>query len=252
MRALLLCLLLLHGTASAITAQAYIAVASDGEVLLEKNADDVRPIASITKLLVAERAAQLDQNELITVTAEDVRAARPSAATPLRVGRSYTRRELTELALVSSDNVAAIALGRSLSPVLSDRAELTEASGLSSANQASARTIAAAALELHATPVGEVSVQQKTTVGARHSTNPLLNREGWVFHLSKTGFIRQAGGCLVVVLEVKDRLVTFVILGSANTRQRWDDLIQLRRQLGDTDFYVPVRVTKVKRTSKKR
>ncbi len=240
-------LLALWSTAAcAVSAESFIVTAMDGTVILEKNADAVRPIASITKLFVAERAVTLDPEELIEITKEDIRHGQ-MRSTPLRVGQSYTRRQLTELALVSSDNVAAIALGRQGAAVKTDKAELVEASGLDPANQASARQIAAAARELYTGTVGAISVMPTATVGQRRSTNPLLDRQGWVFYLSKTGFIRQAGGCLVVVLEVKKQLVTVVILGSQGTKQRWNDLIEIRKQLGDDGFYVPIKVTKVRK-----
>ena len=241
-----LSLLLWCTSAGAITAEAYIVTTMDGEVLLEKRADDVRSIASITKLFVAERSAPLDPEEPITVTKEDLRNGQ-MRSTPLKAGQSYTRRHLTELALVSSDNVAALALGRHVPSLSSDKAELVEASGLSPSNQASARQLAAMARDLYTSSVGAISVMPKATIGDRRSTNPLLDHQGWVFYLSKTGFIRQAGGCLVVVMEVKRRLVTVVILGSSSTKQRWQDLIELRRRLGDDGFYVPIEVTKVRK-----
>ncbi len=244
--ALSLLLSLWVATAGAVSAEAFIVTTMDGSVLLEKNADQARSIASITKLFVAERSSGLDPEELIQITKEDIRHGQ-MRSTPLKAGQSYSRRHLTELALVSSDNVAAIALGRQLPSIATDKAELVEASGLDPANQSSARHIAAAARELYTGMVGAVSVMPKATVGDRRSTNPLLDRQGWVFYLSKTGFIRQAGGCLVVVMEVKKQLVTVVILGSTSTKQRWNDLIDIRRQLGDDGFYVPIQVTKVRK-----
>lgn len=233
-------------TAGAVSAEAFIVTTMDGGVLLERNADQARSIASITKLFVAERSSALDPEELIEITKEDIRNGQ-MRSTPLKAGQSYSRRQLTELALVSSDNVAAIALGRQLPSIKTDKAELVEASGLDPSNQSSARQIAAVARELYTGSVGATSVMPRASVGDRRSTNPLLDRQGWVFYLSKTGFIRQAGGCLVVVMEVKRQLVTVVILGSTGTKQRWNDLIDIRRQLGDDGFYVPIKVTKVRK-----
>jgi hypothetical protein len=88
--------------ALAITAQSYIVTDMQGNVLLEKNADEIRSIASITKLFVAEQAVKLDQDEKIKVTHDDVRHGMMKS-TPLIAGKYYTRRQLTELALVSSD-----------------------------------------------------------------------------------------------------------------------------------------------------
>lgn len=233
-----------------VTAQSFIVTDMDGGSLLERNADDRRSIASITKLFVAEQAVKLDPDELIEITKEDVKQGLMRTS-PLRAGKSYTRKQLTELALVSSDNVAAIALGRTAPPVTS-HATLLESSGLSPENQSTAREIAAAARELYLTEVGSVSVRTKTEVGNKNSTNPLLTKDGWNFWLSKTGFINQSGGCLVVVTEIQQKIVTVVILGAKNTKERWQDLIEIRRLLGDTDFYVPIKVTQVAKKKRKR
>jgi len=247
--ALLLVLCPLWSWASTpITAEAYIVTNLNGEVLLEHNPDRERPIASITKLFVAEQAVKLDQDELLTVTKGDYHTGR-MRSTPLRVGHSYKRRQLIELALISSDNVAALTLARTAPPD-TRYATLVEGSGLDPANRSTARQLAEAARELYLTEVGPRSIELTAEIGARHSTNPLLEKDGWYFLLSKTGFINSSGGCLTVVLRVKSELLTVVILGAANTRQRWADLIELRRRLGDTDFYVPVKV--VKPAAKKR
>ena len=221
-----------------------------GNVLLQKNIDEVRPIASITKMFVAQQSASLDQNEMIEVTKEDIRNG-GRTFTPLKAGHFYTRRELTELALVSSDNAAAKALGRVTELSSVANATLVEASGLDELNQSTARKIAESARELYRTELASISVRDKTTIGERINTNPFLNKEGWKFYLSKTGFIKKAGGCLVTVVEVNYNMVTIVILGSQDTRERWNDLIKLRKMLGDTNFYVPVKVTKVIKSRKK-
>lgn len=231
-------------TANALTADSFIVTNMRGETLLEKNADQLRPIASITKLFVAEQAVKLDPEEKIEITRSDVQAGQ-MRSTPLRIGRLYSRSQLTELALVSSDNVAAIALGRSAPPETS-HANLVESSGLNAANQSTAREIAAAARELYYTDIGRISVRQKTEVGSRNSTNPFLKKDGWRFFLSKTGFINRSGGCLVVVMLVNEVPVTVALLGSAS-KQRWQDLIKIRRMLGDSDFYTPQRVSSVRR-----
>jgi D-alanyl-D-alanine carboxypeptidase/D-alanyl-D-alanine endopeptidase (penicillin-binding protein 7) len=248
-RLLGLLLLAASFSCSALTAEAYLVSKLDGTVLLEKNADEVRPIASITKLFVAEQAVKLDPDELIMVTKGDMQNGR-MRSTPLKVGKSYTRKQLTELALVSSDNVAALALSRSASPD-TQYATLLEGSGLNPGNTSTARQLTLALQELYLTEVGPISIETKTEVGSRHSTNPLLTKAGWDFLISKTGFINSSGGCLAVLLRVKGELISFVVLGARNTKERWSDLIELRRMIGDTDFYVPVKVTKVRRRSKR-
>ena len=230
-------LLCFHPAAEAISAKAYIVLDEEGNVVLEKNADTIQPIASITKLFVVEQAIKLDLDELIQITEHDVASGRMKS-TPLRAGNSYSRKELIELALVSSDNVAALALARS-SPPSTNYANLVEGSGLDPRNKSSARNIADASRELYMTEIGAFSVTPKTHLGSRNSTNPLLNKPGWEFLLSKTGFINAAGGCLTVVLKIKDTIMTVTILGSSGVRQRWLDLAELRATLGDSNFYVP-------------
>ena len=230
---------LLAASVQAQTANAYIVQDLSGEVLLQRNADDQRPIASITKLFTARAAEKLDPNELITIKKSDIQQGR-MRSTPLKAGQSYTRQQLIELALISSDNVAAIALGRSATFSDTPHATLVEASGLDANNQSSARQLAEVARELYNTDLAAISTHTHATVGNRKSTNPLLTQEGWTFYLSKTGFINSSGGCLVVITQMAGRVVTVVILGASNTKQRWKDLAALRRQLGDTDFSEPV------------
>jgi D-alanyl-D-alanine endopeptidase (penicillin-binding protein 7) len=234
----------------ALTARSFIVTDMEGNVIMQMNSDEKRSIASITKLFVAEQAIKLDPTEEIMVTKEDLRNGRMRSS-PLRAGQSYTRHQLTELALVPSDNVAAIALGRSSPPVTS-LATLVESSGLNPANQSTAHDLAEAARLLYLTEIGDLSTHTTTEIGQRHSTNPLLAKEGWHFFLSKTGFINDSGGCLVVVLQVKDQTMTIAILGASNTKERWQDLIEVRRMLGDSDFYVPIKVTKVIKRKRKK
>ena len=241
---LLVALIGLSISAHAITARSYIVTDMEGHTLLEQNADERRSIASITKLFVAEQAIKLNPNEKLTVERADLKAGH-MRSTPLRAGGEYTRAQLTELALVSSDNVAAITLGRS-DPPATELATLVESSGLNPQNQSTARELAEAARELYKTDIGQISTRTHTELGDRHSTNPLLDKAGWLFYLSKTGFINQSGGCLVVVLKIKEQLMTVALLGASNTKERWQDLIELRRKLGDTNFYVPIKVTRVR------
>lgn len=232
-----------------ITADSYIVVDLDGNVLIQKDADTLNSIASITKLIIADQSYGLDLNEKITISKDDVRKGMMKS-TPLKVGVAYTRAQLTELALVSSDNVAAIALGHSVPFGLNSYATLVEASGLNPANKSTARNLAMLAKDLYNSEVAKISTRETTEIGNRRSTNPLLSKEGWVFYLSKTGFINASGGCLVVITEIKSQVVIAVVLGAKDTKQRWLDLIEIRRQLGDDGFYVPIKVTEVSKFKK--
>lgn len=241
---------------AAISAQAYIVTEMDGTVILEKNADDVRPIASITKLFTTRGASLYDENELITIEKEDVKAGRMRTS-PLKIGQSYTRGTLIELALVSSDNVAAIALGRANAAPpaeLPPNTHIVEASGLDPLNVSTARELASIARALSTGDLAKTSVTPFVTIGTstKHSTNPLLTRSGWAFHLSKTGFINQSGGCLVVVFEMGDRLVTAVVLGSKSVRERWKDLYEIRKQLDPDEAFAAPTYNSAKAVTKRK
>jgi D-alanyl-D-alanine carboxypeptidase/D-alanyl-D-alanine endopeptidase (penicillin-binding protein 7) len=244
-----LVLSLMFSTASAITAKSYIVLDEQGQVILEKDADAIRSIASITKLFTARTASSADPNELIEVVPTDRRLGLMRSS-PLRVGQKYTRAELIELSLISSDNIAATALGR-IDPIVSPlppNTTIVEASGLDAENKSTARSIAALAQDLVGTELARISVQPSVKIGSatKSSTNPLITRPGWSFELSKTGYIGAAGGCLVVIFRAGDRLLTAVILGSRDVPARWRDLYDLRRMVDNSQFAAPF-VTKRRR-----
>lgn len=228
---------LLASQADAMSARSYIALDSDGIELISNNADIPRSIASITKLITADRSSKLSETDKIKILPSDIKAGR-MRNTPLKIGQLYTRGELMELTLISSDNVAAIALGRSITD-LTPFDSIVESSGLDPNNKLTAREVATFASTLYASRIAEFSTRELSTIGRRHSTNPLINKFGWEFFLSKTGFINQSGGCLVVILTIGNRPVTIVVLGSKDTRSRWRDLVEIRKMLGDTGFFEP-------------
>ncbi len=226
---------------SSISAKSYIVTDMNGHVLSERNSNERRAIASITKLFTAERNISLPLDQPIKITREDVKNGR-MRSTPLVVGRMYSRKQLLALALVASDNVAANALGRSSSVelVLPSDTTFIDASGLNQGDESTAHSLADTARSLYKI-LGPLTIQSSVLIGnkLRRSTNPLLDKPGWIFLLSKTGFTNPAGGCLLVVLWIKDRLVTVALLGASNVRQRWCDLASIRTSLGDTGFSMP-------------
>lgn len=230
-----------------ITAKSYI-VLDGSTVLAQKNPDEIRSIASITKLFTVRAAEAYDLDELLEVSTEDIIAGR-MRSTPLRAGRSYSRRELIDLALVSSDNVAAIVLGRSsFAPNLqsSPSTSIVESSGLNPSNVSTARDLATVAQALIGTDLARSSIQPSVSAAGsvRNSTNPLLRDSRWTFEVSKTGFINESGGCLVAVFRAGGRTLTAVILGSRDVRSRWSDLIQLRQEVLKEPVTKPRSVTK--------
>ena len=257
---ILISLAFVVGVAQAdVTAKAYIVTDMEGTVLLEKNADEIRSIASITKLITARSSAAFNQDELIIITAADVIAGKMRSS-PLRVGESYTRGQLTNLTLVSSDNIAAIALARTLilpPGELPEGMRWVEGSGLDPANVATARDLAQVARTLIDTDISRASIQTSYSINdrIRKSTNPLIGKRGWNFELSKTGFINQAGGCVVSIFtDGAGRKLVAVVLGSRNVPERWRDLYALRKELDpDSAFASPggVRLAKMSVTKQR-
>lgn len=227
---------------------------SSGEVLLDKNADAALPIASITKVMTAmvvlDAAQPLD--EWIVITREDTQLEKYSASR-LKVGASFTRAELLHLALMSSENRAANALGRNYPGGLSafviamnDKARalgmtsstFVEPTGLSSGNVASPRDLAVLVNAAHHVPlIRDYSTDRDAVVrvGGRQqqfrNTNALTRDESWDIGLSKTGFIRDAGKCLVMQARLDQRDVIIVMLDAEGSAKRLADAERIRRWL---------------------
>ncbi|WP_313072737.1 serine hydrolase [Melaminivora sp.] len=221
------------------------------EVLLSKNDRAVLPIASLTKLmtglLISE--AHLPMDELITITQDDVDTEKHSGSR-LAVGSTLSRGELLHLALMSSENRAAHALGRTYPGGMSAFVErmnakarllgmtdtrYVEPTGLSSLNQSSAHDLAALVNVAHADPLlRELSTSpgHEVAVGQRvlqyRNTNRLVQSPSWDIGLQKTGYISEAGRCLVMQAEVAGRKVIMVFLDSAGKFSRLGDAERVR------------------------
>ena len=234
---------------------AYVIDQDSDEVLLGKNDDDVRPIASLTKLMtglvVAE--ARLPLDERITITGSDVDRLKFSSSR-LQVGTQLTRREALHLALMSSENRAAHALGRTypggvtafVSAMNNKARQLgmlqtryVDPTGLSGANKSSARDLAVLAEAAYAHPLlRKYSTSRGYEVEAADgrelayvNTNRLVREGDWKIGLQKTGFISEAGQCLVVQTRVKGRNLIMVFLDSADKLTRIRDAETVRRWL---------------------
>lgn len=225
---------------------AYVVDQDAGTVLLEKNAHRVAPIASITKLMtglvISENRLAMD--EVISITEDDIDRLKGSRSR-LKVGTLLTRGQLLLLSLMSSENRAAHALARTFPGgeynfvrYMNQRAQslgmrdtrFVEPTGLSSANQSSARDLAvlvkaAAADPLLSTyttvpdyelPLFEGELQYR-------NTNALTRNPEWEIGLQKTGYIREAGRCLVMQTLVGGRRLVMVFLNSGSSRQRIED-----------------------------
>jgi D-alanyl-D-alanine endopeptidase (penicillin-binding protein 7) len=225
-----------------------------GEVLLEKNPSSVLPIASITKLMTAlvVAEAELPMDERISITQDDADLEKYSKSR-LKVGTQLTRAQVMHLALMSSENRAAHALGRTYPGGMAAFVEamnikalqlgmkdskFVEPTGLNAGNVSSPRDLVRLVEEAHqVSEIREFSTAKNLVVkvGGRSqqymNSNALARGDRWELGLSKTGFIKEAGRCLVMQAEVEDRPVIMVMLDAQGKNQRLRDAERIRRWL---------------------
>jgi D-alanyl-D-alanine endopeptidase (penicillin-binding protein 7) len=232
------------------------------EVLFSKNDSAVLPIASLTKLMTGLliNEAHLNMDEVITITQADVDTEKGSSSR-LTVGSELSRGELLHLALMSSENRAAHALGRTypggLAVFVSSmnaRAKMlgmndtvyAEPTGLSSKNQSSARDLATLVnfaynyptlRELSTSTGHQVAVGSKTL--QYNNTNRLVLNPAWDIGLQKTGYISEAGQCLVMQAKVAGRKLIMVFLDSAGKLSRIADAERVKHWVETTHMHVP-------------
>jgi serine-type D-Ala-D-Ala endopeptidase (penicillin-binding protein 7) len=227
--------------------------AETDEVLLGKNDGDVRPIASLTKLMtgLVVSEARLPLDERITIAGEDVDRLKFSSSR-LQVGTVLTRREALHLALMSSENRASHALARTYPGGVSAfvsamnnkarqlgmlQTRYVDPTGLSSRNQSSARDLAMLAEAAYTHPLmRQYSTSRGYEVEAADgreltyvNSNRLVREGAWKIGLQKTGFINEAGQCLLVQAQVKGRNLIMVFLDSASKVTRIRDAETVRR-----------------------
>jgi D-alanyl-D-alanine endopeptidase (penicillin-binding protein 7) len=224
------------------------------EILFRKNDQAVLPIASLTKLMtgLVMAEAKLPLHEMITITQDDVDTEKGSSSR-LAVGTTLSRGDMLHLALMSSENRAAHALGRtypgglnSFVTRMNERAQslgmrdtrYVEPTGLSSRNQSSANDLAllvgaaykeSLLRELSTSPGREVDVGRRTL--QYNNTNRLVKSPEWDIGIQKTGYISEAGQCLVMQTKVAGRKLIMVFLDSAGKLSRIADAERMRRWL---------------------
>jgi len=226
----------------------------NGSVLYSKNANEQRPIASITKLMTAMVVldANLPLDERITVEPEDVDTLRGSGSR-LAVGTTLTRREMLQLALMSSENRAASALGRHYPGGLRafvvamnrkaqqlgmSNSHFADSTGLHSANVSTANDLSkmvkasyrySLIRAITTTPEYEVALPSRTL--EYRNTNALVRAGQWDIGLSKTGFINEAGHCLVMQAKIAQRPTIIVLLDSWGKNSRLGDANRIKKWL---------------------
>ncbi|NKB99347.1 MAG: D-alanyl-D-alanine endopeptidase [Pseudomonadales bacterium] len=234
-----------------------IAVEVDtGKTIFAKRADVVLPIASITKLMTAlvvvESGASMD--EYLKIEDWDAKQAK-NAYSRIRIDSQAKRADLLRIALMSSENRAAYNLGvhyaggvQGLVNAMNAKAvtlgmrdtHFADPTGLSTENKSSAQDLAKMMIAAHAHPdIQKFSTTRQHTVNFRKpryrlgygNTNPLLGSSRWQVSMTKTGYLTEAGRCLVMVTPIDGKPAAVVLLNSFGKRSPLGDAGRIRRWL---------------------
>ncbi|MEH6515413.1 MAG: D-alanyl-D-alanine endopeptidase [Halioglobus sp.] len=225
-----------------------------GNLIYGKDIDTVRPIASITKIMTAMVIldARLNLDEKVTITKDDRDLIRLTGSR-LEYGAALSRRELLLLALMSSENRAATALGRTYPGGMAtfvgamnekavklgmSNSRFADPAGLKSENVSTAQDLATMIESASHYPL----ITQATTTTRKEvrpysrrgpltygNTNRLLKNESWDIELSKTGYINEAGRCLIMQANIEGEEVSIVLLNSFGKLTPFGDSNRLRK-----------------------
>src|SRR5450830_8084 len=231
-----------------------------GEIIFAKNTNQSTPIASVTKLMTAMVMldAHLPMDDLLFIADEDVDYLKGTHSR-LSVGTSLTRAELLQLALMASENRAAAALARNYPggisafiSAMNRKADLLgmksthffDATGLDSNNVSTAedlvRMVNAAyhypeIRQVTTTPSHSITLYGRGNPINFVNTNALVRGSDWVIGLSKTGFINEAGRCLVMQAEISGQPMIIVLLDSVGKLTRIGDAKRIRKWIEHND-----------------
>lgn len=251
----------LHAAADPLALRSAVALVVDqdsGEPLFQKNASTSLPIASITKLMTAMVVldANLPLAEVLDITEAEIDTEKGTRSR-LAIGTRLSRGELLNLALMSSENRAAHALGRhypggldafvramnaKAQAVGMHASHFVDPTGLSSRNTASAHDLSRMVRTAYEYPlIRQFSTANGLTVatGRRlenyHSTNRLIDNPSWNIGLQKTGYISEAGSCLVMQATIDGRQFVMVLLDAQGRGTRFADAQRIRNWIeGDS------------------
>lgn len=254
------------------SANALVLDAKGGEPIYAKGADTITPIASVTKLMTAMVVLDADPalDETISVGIADLDLLKGSHSR-LRLGSELSRREMLRLALMASENRAASSLARhypggteACVEAMNRKAQslgmthtrFADPTGLSSDNVSTASDLAlmvkaAAGYDLirDATTTAShyVEVQPGGTVLGYNNTNSLVRAGQWDIQVSKTGFIREAGKCLVMLTNIASRPIVIILLDSYGRLTRVGDANRVKHWLETGEALPAAKVVKAKR-----
>jgi D-alanyl-D-alanine endopeptidase (penicillin-binding protein 7) len=244
---------------------------SNSTVVFERRPDLVAPIASITKLMSALVVLDGKQplDEIVEITAED-RSHGKGAYSRLNAGTKLSRADLLRLALMSSENRAAHALGRSYPGGESafvrtmnakakslgmTQSHFSDPSGLSIENVSSARDLAKLVIAAgRSETIREFSTskEHEVRIGRSmvefHNTNSLVKNPAWTITVQKTGYISEAGQCLVMQTLIEDRPVIIVLLNSFGKYTRVADAKRIRQWMETQHPHSLARATTAERS----
>lgn len=227
-----------------------------GEVVYAKHPDTLTPIASITKLMTAMVVldAQQPLSELISISHEDIDTLKGTRSR-LTLGLTLTRGEMLLLALLSSENRAASALARhypggrdvfiakmneKAASLGMKNSRFLDSTGLNPGNVSTPRELALMVQAAHQyTTIKQysTSVEYSFTSNlnskpmAFHNTNPLVKNDNWAIGVSKTGYISEAGRCLVMQASIGNAPVVMVLMDSNGKNTRVGDALRVRKWL---------------------
>jgi D-alanyl-D-alanine endopeptidase (penicillin-binding protein 7) len=233
--------------------QSVLVVEDDtGKVLIEKNANAIVPIASLTKLMTAMVVldAKQDMDAPISIDKVDVDMLKHSTSR-VPVGATIARRDVLQLALMSSDNRAAASLGRTypggpeafkaavkakIAALGMTQTVIEEPTGLSPNNRSTAADLVKMAVAASAYPeITRITTEAKDIININgrgveyHNTNRLVGAKGWDIGLSKTGYTEEAGRCLIMRIKSAGKNATLVLLNARASSVRVLDALSIRR-----------------------
>jgi D-alanyl-D-alanine endopeptidase (penicillin-binding protein 7) len=223
------------------------------QALYTKNVNIVAPIASISKLMTAMVVldAKLPMDEEITISTQDMDTLKGTHSR-MRPGMTLTRGELLKLALMSSENRAAAALARTypgsteaaVSKMNEKALELgmkdthfLEPTGLNRGNVSTAQDLVKMVLAaqnyepIHNATTSYSHIVEPSGYGPLlyRNTNPLVKKASWGIGISKTGYIRESGRCIVMQANFKQRPVVIILLDSWSKNTRTDDANRIKK-----------------------